>query len=150
MSLIKKGTKAPDFTLKNQHDKEISLKDFAGKKVLLSFHPLAFTGVCNDQMRALEQRYGELEEKGIVPLGLSVDAKPSKTAWAKDLELKQLDILSDFHPLGAVAKAYGNFVEEHGFSGRANILIDESGEVLWSKQYDLPELPDLDEVLAQV
>ena len=56
MSLIKQGAKAPDFTLKDQHGKDVSLTDYQGKMVLLSFHPMSFTGVCIDQMRALESR----------------------------------------------------------------------------------------------
>lgn len=150
MTLIEKGAKAPSFKLKNQRGEDISLDDFKGKKVLLSFHPMAFTGVCIDQMRELESRFDEFEKKGVVPLGISVDAVPSKGVWAESMMLKKLDILSDFHPIGEVAKAYGNFLEDKGFSGRANVLIDEEGKVMWSKQYDIPELPDVDEVLDQV
>lgn len=150
MSLIKQGAKAPDFTLKDQHGKDVSLTDYQGKMVLLSFHPMAFTGVCIDQMRALESRYDELEKKGIVPLGISVDAVPSKGVWAESMMLEKLLILSDFNPLGEVAKAYGNFIDKEGFSGRANVLIGPDGTVIWSKQYDIPELPGLDEVLEQV
>lgn len=150
MALINLGADAPAFTLKNQHNKDIKLEDFRGKKVLLSFHPLAFTGVCIDQMRQLERRYQEFEEKGVVPLGISVDPTPAKSVWAKSLMLEKLDILSDFHPLGEVARAYGLFLTDKGISGRANVLIDETGKVYWTKQYDIPELPDFDEVLDQV
>ena len=150
MALINLGADAPSFTLKNQNNKDIKLEDFRGKKVLLSFHPLAFTGVCIDQMRQLERRYQEFEEKGGVPLGISVDPTPAKSVWAKSLMLEKLDILSDFHPLGEVARAYGLFLSDKGISGRANVLIDETGKVYWTKQYDIPELPDFDEVLDQV
>lgn len=150
MALIEKGTKAPDFTLKNQSKEDVSLRDFVGKKVLISFHPLAFTPVCTDQMRELERRYDEFEAKGVVPLGVSVDPAPAKTVWAKGLILDKLNILTDFNPLGEMSKAYGNFVDKEGFSGRANVLIDEDGQVIWSKQYRLSELPDVDEVLEQL
>lgn len=150
MALIKPGEKAPAFTLKNQAGEDVSLEDFKGKKVLLSFHPLAFTGVCHNQMNDLEARFDEFEQKGIVPLGISIDTVPSKDVWGKQLGLKKLDMLSDFYPLGEVAKAYGNYLDDKGFSGRAAVLIDEDGQVLWSKQYDIPEQPDVDEILAQV
>ena len=52
MKLIAVGDSAPDFILKDNHDKEIRLSDYRGKKVLLSWHPLAWTSVCTDQMRA--------------------------------------------------------------------------------------------------
>ena len=46
--VINVGEPVPDFTLKDQNEKEITLSDLKGKKVLLSFHPLAWTGVCTD------------------------------------------------------------------------------------------------------
>lgn len=101
-------------------------------------------------MNDLEARFDEFEQKGIVPLGISIDTVPSKDVWGKQLGLQKLDMLSDFYPLGEVAKAYGNYLDDKGFSGRAAVLIDEEGQVLWSKQYDIPEQPDVDEILAQV
>ena len=55
----------------------------------LGFHPMAFTGVCVDQMRELERRYDEFQEKGVVPLGISVDAVPSKNVWSESMMLKK-------------------------------------------------------------
>ncbi len=148
--LIKAGVSAPDFSLADQNEQVVSLADFKGKKVLLSWHPLAWTSVCLDQMRSLERNYDRFTEKNTVVLGLSVDPQPTKSAWAKALCLDNLLILSDFNPLGAVSKAYGNYIEKASMSGRANVLIDENGVVLWSKRYDIPELPDIEEVLAQL
>ena len=56
-NIIKAGEKAPNFTLKDQSGADIALSDFHGKKVLLSWHPLAWTSVCTDQMRDLERIY---------------------------------------------------------------------------------------------
>lgn len=150
MTLVKAGEKAPAFKLKDQNDEVIQLKDYKGKKVLLSFHPMAWTPVCIDQMRALERRYEEFSALGAEAVGISIDPPPTKAVWAKSLGLKNLKILADFKPFGDVSKAYGNFIEKLGFSGRANVLVDEKGKILWSKQYDIPELPDLDEVLQQL
>ncbi len=50
---IKQGDLAPDFALKNQDNREVRLSNLQGKKVLLSFHPLAWTPVCTDQMGPL-------------------------------------------------------------------------------------------------
>jgi peroxiredoxin len=53
---IEVGSVAPDFTLKDQNEGDVTLSDFKGKKkVVLSFHPLAWTSVCRDQMRDLEK-----------------------------------------------------------------------------------------------
>ncbi|GAB1475732.1 peroxiredoxin [Bacillota bacterium] len=148
--IIKVGAQAPDFKLKDQSGKEVTLSEFKGKKVLLSWHPLAWTSVCTDQMRALDRDYDRFSEKNTVVLGFSVDPQPSKSAWAKALCLSKLPILADFHPIGAVAKAYGIFSEDYGASKRANILISEDGKVIWTKKYDIPQLPDIEEVLAQL
>lgn len=80
------------------------MSDFRGKKVLLSFHPLAWTSVCEKQMKALDERYDELEDLNVVPVGISVDSVPSKLAWSDHMGLRKLRILSDFWPHGEVAK----------------------------------------------
>ena len=82
---IKVGDMAPDFTLKDQDGKDFTLSAYRGKRVLLSFHPLAWTDVCTKQMVALEQNYATFESLNTVPVGLSVDAAPSKKAWADNM-----------------------------------------------------------------
>ena len=56
------GDKASDFTLYNHNEKAFKLSDFKGKRILLSFHPLAWTGVCAKQMKSLENNFKEFEE----------------------------------------------------------------------------------------
>jgi len=148
--MIKVGAQAPDFKLKDQNDKEVTLSKFKGKKVLLSWHPLAWTSLCTDQMRALDREYDKFQEKNTVVLGFSVDSQPSKSAWAKVICLSKLPILADFHPLGEISQAYGVFSDQHGASKRANVLIGEDGKVIWTKKYEISQLPDIDEVLAQL
>jgi peroxiredoxin len=147
MTAIKAGDTAKEFTLKDQHDKEVNLSDFRGKRVLLSFHPLAWTSVCAEQMKALEAHKEKFDALNVVALGLSVDAVPSKNAWAKELGIRNTRLLSDFWPHGEVAKACGIFREANGFSERANILLDEERRVLFVKVYPIKELPDLEEIL---
>ncbi|MGJ8454029.1 peroxiredoxin [Pseudothermotoga sp. U03pept] len=146
--MLQIGSLAPDFGLKDQDGKLVQLSQLKGKKVLLSFHPLAWTSVCANQMISLEQAYAQLEELGTIPLGLSVDPVPSKKAWADALKLVKLRILSDFWPHGEVAKSYGIFREKDGFSERANIVIDENGKVVFVKVYPIKELPDLQEIVS--
>jgi peroxiredoxin len=119
---VKKGDKAKDFTLSDQDEKEIRLSGFKGKKVLLSFHPLAWTPVCADQMKSLEKNRGRFEKLNTIALGISVDTVPSKKAWAKELGIRNTKLLSDFWPHGKVAQLYGLFREKDGFSERANII----------------------------
>ena len=142
------GDKAPDFSLKDQDGKEFKLSDFKGKYILLSFHPLAWTGVCAKQMKSLESNFEEFKKCNAIAVGINVDSIPSKKAWADSLVLKQTRILSDFWPHGKVAELYGLFREEEGFSERANILINESQEIEFIRVYELGELPDINEILT--
>ncbi len=144
--LIEKGEKGKPFLLKDNRDKEVRLSNFKGKRVLLSFHPLAWTGVCAEQMKALETNRERFDRLNTVALGLSIDTVPSKNAWAKSLGVKDTPLLCDFWPHGRVAKAYGLFRPADGFSERANILLDEKQRVLWVKVYPIAQLPDIEEI----
>lgn len=147
---FKVGEKIPEFRLPDHNKEEISLDKFDGKNVLLSFHPEAWTSVCRNQMQALEDNYQKFEENNTVPLGISVDPVASKRAWAEDMGLENLRLLSDFWPHGDFADKLGIFIKKNGVSGRVNILVDENGKILWAKEYDIPELPDIEEVLEAV
>lgn len=144
--MIELGTKAPDFNLKDQDGKTIQLLEFKNQKVLLSFHPLAWTDVCANQMKAMEENLNKLDSLNTVPLGISVDSTPSKKAWAESLGIKKLRMLADFWPHGEVAKSYGIFREEDGFSERANILVNEAQQVVFCKIYPISEVPNIDEI----
>ena len=148
--MIKKGKKAPDFELKDQKGKNVKLADFKGKKVLLSFHPLAWTGVCAKQMLSLEKNKEKLKKLNTLALGISVDPVPSKTAWAKSLNIKKTKLLSDFWPHGEVAKKYGIFSKSQGFSFRVNIIVDEKSKVVFVKKYPISEVPDIKEIIEEL
>ncbi|MGI6687231.1 MAG: hypothetical protein ACOX6Y_02515 [Christensenellales bacterium] len=66
------------------------------------------------------------------------------------LSIRDTKLLSDFYPHGKVAQDYGIFLEELGASGRANFLVDEEGVLRWLKIYDVPQLPDIDEVIKAI
>jgi peroxiredoxin len=145
--MIAVGSKAPDFILKDQDGKQVQLSELKGKKVLLSFHPLAWTKVCAEQMKSLEANYGRFEKLNTIALGLSVDAVPTKKAWARDLAIEKTRLLSDFWPHGGVAKLYDIFREKDGFSERANIIVDENLKVIFAKTYPISQVPDIEEVI---
>ncbi len=145
---MKTGDRIPDFVLKDQHNEELRLSSLKVKKVLLSFHPLAWTKICAQQMKSLEENQERLAELNTVAIGLSVDTVPSKHAWAKELGIKNTKLLSDFWSHGEVAKKLGIFREKEGFSERANIIVDENQQVIFVKVYDISELPDIEEVIG--
>jgi len=147
---LKLADEAPDFTLFNQNKKEIKLSEFKGKKVLLSFHPLAWTGICAKQMQSLEAHADKFEELGIIPLGISIDSVPSKRAWAESLGIEKTSLVCDFWPHGKLAKDLGIFREDDGISERANIIIDENQIISFIKIYNISELPDIKEILLEL
>lgn len=145
--MISIGSKAPDFTLKDQNKKTIKLSKFMGKKIILSFRPLAWTPVCHDQMLSLEENFNHFEKHNTIAFGLGVDSIPSNKAWADSMGIRKTKLLSDFWPHGEVAKMYGVFREVDGFSERANIIIDESQKVVFTKVYPTNQLPDVIELM---
>lgn len=144
---MKVGDAARDFVLKDQHGEEFRLSAFSGRRVLLSFHPLAWTSICAKQMQSLEENKEKFDGLNTVAVGLSVDSVPSKKAWAESLGLENTRILSDFWPHGEVAKGYDIFRDGGGTSERANIVIDENQKIAFLKVYEIKVLPDIQEVL---
>jgi peroxiredoxin len=139
--------KAFDFSLKDHNNKMFKLSDFKGKKILLSFHPLAWTSVCAEQMKSLEKNYEIFKKLNTIAVGINVDSIPSKNAWAKSLNIKNISLLSDFWPHGEVARLYDIFREKEGFSERANILIDENQNIRFIRIYEISQLPDINEII---
>ena len=144
---LQPGDEAPDFELRSHRGGTVKLSDFRGRKnVVLAFHPLAFTPVCANQMRGYETAAGGFDRADAVVLGISIDPQPSKTAWAASLGSISFDLLSDFHPHGAVALKYGVFRQKEGFSERAVFVVNKAGRIVWSKVYDIPQQPDEEEL----
>jgi len=144
---LKVGRKVKDFMLKDQNGQDFRLADCQGRRVLLSFHPLAWTPVCALQMQSLEKSKKALDKLNTVAVGLSIDSVPCKGAWAKSLKIKNTRLLSDFWPHGALAKSLG-ILRVEGFSERANIILDEAGKVMFVKVYPIRQLPDIEEILT--
>jgi len=150
-SKIEVGNVAPDFTLEDQSEREVTLSEFKGKKrVVLSFHPLAWTSVCRAQMQDLEKHRVDFDRLNCVAIGLSVDSVPCKKAWAEAIDVKETPLLADFWPHGGVAEAYDIFREKNGFSERAVLIVDQKGMVLFKQIYPIREVPDIEEILKAV
>ena len=144
------GDEAPDFELRCHRGGTVTLSDFRGKKnVVVGFHPLAFTPVCATQMTNYQAELPAFDAADTAVLGLSVDAQPAKSAWARELGTIDFDLLSDFHPQGEVARKFG-VLREGGISERAVFLVDKAGKIAWAKVYDIPEQPPVADLLSAV
>jgi peroxiredoxin len=146
---IKVGDVAPDFTLEDHNGKEVKLSGYLGKRVVLGFHPLAWTPVCAQQMKDLEASAPAFQELGTVAFGLSIDSSSSKHAWVESLGITKTPLLADFWPHGGVASSYGIFREADGFSERAVFVIDPQGKVQFKKIYPIKQVPDIKEIIAE-
>jgi mycoredoxin-dependent peroxiredoxin len=139
------GTQAPDFTLKDQSQKEVKLSDFKGKKVVLMFYPLDWSPVCTNEHTCMVNDMKRFDQLKAQVLGLSVDSVWSHKAFADKMGIKY-PLLADFQPRGAVADKFGVYLSDKGITGRAVAIIDGNGKIAWFKQYDIPTVPDINEI----
>ena len=151
--LLQVGDKAPDFKLKSTELKEVSLSDFAGKKVVLHFFPLAFTGVCTAQLCAMRDNFGYYDGLNAQVLGVSVDS-PFTLAKFKEDQAYQFPLLSDFNK--EAAQAYGALYEDFlglkGIAKRSAFVINEEGKIIYAEVLEdagnLPDFAAIDKVVA--
>jgi peroxiredoxin len=148
--MIQKNDPAKNFSLKDQNDKTFDLFEHTTQRVLLSFHPLAWTPFCAGQMKSLEDNRDVFSDLNTIVVGISVDSLPCKKAWAESLGITHTPLLCDFWPHGALAHQYGLFREANGFSERANVLIDEQQKVRFVKVYPVHSVPDIKEIITVV
>jgi peroxiredoxin len=140
------GAPAPEFTLKDQNQQEVSLANFRGKKrVVIIFYPLDWSPVCTKEHACLVSDMKRFEQLDAQVLGLSVDSVWSHKAYAEKMGI-QYPLLADFQPRGAVASKYGVFLEDKGITGRAVSIVDREGKLAWHKNYDIPTVPPVDEI----
>lgn len=107
--MLEVGTKAPDFTLKNQEGQEVSLSLFAGKRVVLYFYPRDNTPGCTRQACGFAQNYEGFNQRDVVVIGVSKDSVASHLKFAQKYELPFV-LLSD--PDLEAIQAYGVWQEK--------------------------------------
>jgi peroxiredoxin (alkyl hydroperoxide reductase subunit C) len=138
------GTEAPDFTLKDQNNQEVSLSSFRGdRNVLVVFYPFAFSGICTGELSAVRDDLSSFQNADVQILALSVDHPFALKAWA-DAEGYEFPLLADFWPHGEVAKAYGVFNDGAGFALRGTFLVDKTGTVQFAEVNGPGEARDQD------
>ncbi|TKC08576.1 redoxin domain-containing protein [Pedobacter frigoris] len=147
------GDQAPDFTLFSSELKEVSLSDYKGRKLVVHFFPMAFTGVCTAQLCTMRDSFGYYEGMNADVVGISVDS-PFTLAKFKEDQAYQFPLFSDFNK--ETSKAYGAFYEDFvfnlkGVSKRAAFVIDEEGKIIHAEILeDAGNMPDFDAIKKSI
>jgi len=150
------GQQAPNFTLRDTEKNEVSLSQYAGKKVVLVFFPLAFTGVCTTELCSLRDSIATYNQLNAEVIGISVDSLFTLDKFKKEQSLN-FTLLSDFNK--EVSTAYGclyeNFVlDMKGVSKRSAFVIDAQGVVQYAEVLesagDLPNFEAIQACLASL
>jgi peroxiredoxin Q/BCP len=122
------GTAAPDVTLTSNEGKQVSLKDYRGKWVVLYFYPKDFTSGCTLEAHNFQRDLAKYEKMNAVILGVSVDTAESHKDFCTKEGLS-FKLLSD--PDGKVSNTYGSVMEYQGakYSARNTFIIDPKGKI---------------------
>jgi mycoredoxin-dependent peroxiredoxin len=127
------GTEAPDFTLKDQNNQDVTLSSFRGdRSVLVVFYPFAFSGICTGELGAVRDDLSSFQNADVQILAVSVDHPFALKAWAA-AEGYAFPLLADFWPHGEVAQAYGVLNDKAGFALRGTFLVDKTGTVQFAE-----------------
>lgn len=153
MVMLKKGNTAPNFNLMDQNGKKVKLTDFKGKKVLVYFYPKAGTSRCTKQACSVRDSHSDLQELGVVALGISPDGVDAQKKLDKKHALT-FPLLSD--PDHKVAELYGVWGEKKmygkSFMGivRPSFLIDEAGKIVaaWYKIKPENTVPEAKKIIG--
>jgi peroxiredoxin Q/BCP len=130
--MLEPGDKAPAFTLEDQDGKKVSLRDFAGKKLILYFYPKDMTPGCTREAAAFQEHLTRIRRKGAEVVGVSRDSAASHRRFCDQLSLK-FPLLSD--PDATMIQAYGVWQEKVNYGKkymgivRTTYVIDEKGKV---------------------
>jgi peroxiredoxin len=146
---VQVGQEAPDFTLKNTDMEDVTLSSFRGdKNVVLLFVPLAFTGVCTQELCSVRDNLNNYANLDAEVLGLSVDSPFSQKAW-KEREGLNFALLSDFNRevVQAYGATFGDSFPFHGVAKRSAFVIDKAGVLQYVEILDkASDLPDFDKI----
>lgn len=150
------GSKAPDFTLKTKNAEglnDIKLSDNFGKQnTVLLFFPLAFTGVCTQEMCDVSAGLKAFSDLNATVLAVSVDSPFAQEAWAAKEKI-ELTLCSDLNK--ETAAAYDVLLQDlagiGSASARAAFVIDKEGVIQYSEQTPTPkDLPNFEAVKAKL
>jgi glutaredoxin-dependent peroxiredoxin len=156
---ISVGSKAPDFSLKSKTAdglKDVKLSDNLGKKnTVILFFPLAFTGVCTQEMCDITAGLGAYTGLNAEVVAISVDSPFAQEAWAAQNKIT-ITIASDLNKKTAADYdvLLGDLIGLGSVSARAAFVVDKNGVIQYSEQTptpkDLPNFAAVKDVLAKL
>ena len=130
--MLKEGTVAPDFTVKDANGETVRLKDLRGQKVVLYFYPKDDTPGCTKEACAFRDAFADYKKRNIKVLGVSLDSEASHKKFAAKYKLPFTLLADTDH---AISDAYGVYGQKK-FMGRSYLgvnrmtfLIDEKGKI---------------------
>ena len=147
------GELAPSFVLKDTDLQDANLEEYRGQNVVLVFFPLAFSGICTDQMCTLNENLQALNSLEAKVFGISVDS-PFTLKKFKEVNQLEFPLLSDFNK--TVCQAYDAFYEEFvlglkGVAKRAVFVIDKEGKIQYQEILEnAKNLPNFDALELEV
>lgn len=141
------GQDAPDFTLVNEDNEQVTLSDLRGSPVVLVFYTFDFSGICTNELCEIRDDYSSWAGAGATIFGISRDSRFSHAAF-KQAENLSHSLLADLK--GDVARAYGTWNEGLGAAERLTVVVDAAGKVAYSRQNPIPEARDHSDVLAAI
>jgi len=131
--MLKEGLKAPAFTLPDSNGEKVSLKDFAGKKIVLYFYPKDNTSGCTSEACAFRDEFLNFKKLKAAVLGVSADSVESHKKFSDKHELPFI-LLSDTDK--KVLEKYGVWKEKSMYGRkymgieRTTVVIDENGKIV--------------------
>lgn len=146
---LKIGNKAPNFNLRDTAKNEVSLTDYLDNTVVLLFFPLAFTGVCTEELCLIRDERSEYEKLNAQILAISVDSLFTLEKF-KEQEAYPFPLLSDWNK--EAARAYGTLYEDFvlgmkGVAKRSAFVIDKKGIIRYAEVLEkATSMPDFDAI----
>lgn len=136
--MLEAGTRAPQFTLKDQHGNNVALKDFRGQPVVIYFYPKDDTPGCTTQACGIRDQWAEFQDAGAAVLGISPDDVASHEKFADKYDLPHT-LLAD--PDRTVINKYGAWGEKKLYGRvtegviRSTFLVDPDGKIakVWKR-----------------
>ncbi len=126
MDSVSVGQQAPDFTLRDENNQEVTLSSLRGAPVVLVFYPADFSPICTNELCGIRDDFATFDAKGAKVFGISRDSAWAHKAFKEKEGLKH-SLLADMK--GEVARLYGCWNEQLAIAERLTVVIDADGVI---------------------